>query len=392
MLHTLAIENYRSLHALQLPLGQLTVVTGANGSGKSNLYKALRLLAQVAQGGMISALAREGGLESCFWAGPAEVSRRHQRQEVPVQGQHRNRQRRLRLGFAADDFSYAAALGLPSPTSGESRDRPTLFASDPEIKEELIWAGGTHRPASELVRRKGPLVQVREARAWRTLTDGLAPFDSLFDTRGAADCPEIGYLRHGLADWRFYDHFRTDPLAPARQAQVGTRTLVLDADGRDLAAALQTIREIGDPQALDAAIDHAFPGSQLSIEVQAGLFTLRLQQAGILRPLHATELSDGTLRFLLLTAALLTPRPPGLLVLNEPETSLHPDLLPALAELVAVASRRCQVWIISHSSRLVAALERIPHCQSLALEKSLGETRIAGQDGLLDGPAWRWPV
>lgn len=78
--------------------------------------------------------------------------------------------------------------------------------------------------------------------------------------------------------------------------------------------------------------------------------------------------------------------------LNEPETSLHPDLLPALAELVAVAARRCQVWIISHSSRLVAALERIPYCQSLALEKSLGETRIAGQGGLLDGPAWRWPV
>lgn len=391
MLHTLAIENYRSLHRLRLPLGQLTVVTGANGSGKSNLYKALRLLAQVAQGGMISALAREGGLDSCLWAGPAEVSRRHQRQEASVEGQYRAEPRRLRLGFAADDFSYAVALGLPSPTSGESRDRPTLFARDPEVKEELIWAGGSHRPASELVRRKGPLVQVREERSWRTLTDGMAPFDSLFDTRGAADCPEIGYLRQRLADWRFYDHFRTDPLAPARQAQVGTRTPVLDAEGRDLAATLQTIREIGDPQVLDAVIEQAFPGSRLSIKAQEGLFTLSLQQAGMLRPLQAAELSDGTLRFMLLAAALLTPRPPGLLVLNEPETSLHPDLLPALAELVAVASRRCQVWIISHSSRLVAALERIPHRQSLSLEKSLGETRIAGQASLLDEPAWRWP-
>ena len=56
-----------------------------------------------------------------------------------------------------------------------------------------------------------------------------------------------------------------------------------------------------------------------------------MQQHGLLRPLKAAELSDGTLRYLLWIAALLTPRPPGLLVLNEPETSLHPDLLPALA-------------------------------------------------------------
>jgi predicted ATPase len=65
-----------------------------------------------------------------------------------------------------------------------------------------------------------------------------------------------------------------------------------------------------------------------------------LRQHGLLRPLSASELSDGTLRFLLWTAALLTPRPPELMVLNEPETSLHPDFLPALARLIAFASGR----------------------------------------------------
>lgn len=392
MLHTLAIENYRSLHDLRLTLGPLTVVTGANGSGKSNLYRALRLLAETARGGMIGSLAREGGLDSCFWAGPGELSPRMQRGEVAVQAQHGRGPRRLRLGFAAEDFGYAIALGLPTPTSGERRDAPTLFARDPEIKDERIWAGGAHRPASELVRRKGPLVQVGAGRDWRSLTEELAPFDSLFDSRGAADCPEIGYLRQRLGDWRFYDHFRTDPQAPARQPQIGTRTPVLDAEGRDLAAALQTIREIGDPQALDAAIDQAFPGSRLALRAQDGLFSLSLQQPGMLRPLQAAELSDGTLRFLLLAAALLTPRPPGLLVLNEPETSLHPDLLPALAELIVAAAERCQVWVISHATRLVAALEQAPRCQSLVLEKQLGQTRVVGQQGLLDGPVWRWPV
>ena len=64
MLTTLAIANYRSLRALSVPLARLNLITGANGSGKSNLYRALRLLAETAQGGVIGALAREGGLES----------------------------------------------------------------------------------------------------------------------------------------------------------------------------------------------------------------------------------------------------------------------------------------------------------------------------------------
>ena len=69
MIHTLAIANYRSLRQLVLPLGRLNVITGANGSGKTNLYRALRLLADTAQGGVIASLAREGGLDSTLWAG-----------------------------------------------------------------------------------------------------------------------------------------------------------------------------------------------------------------------------------------------------------------------------------------------------------------------------------
>ena len=64
------------------------------------------------------------------------------------------------------------------------------------------------------------------------------------------------------------------------------------------------------------------------------------------------------MRYLLLIAALLTPRPPQLLVLNEPETSLHPDLLPALARLIAEAAAHSQVLVVSHAARLIAALER----------------------------------
>ena len=128
----------------------------------------------------------------------------------------------------------------------------------------------------------------------------------------------------------------------------------MNDEGTDLPAALETIRVFGDREALERTIDDAFPGSRIQIEAQAGRFEVKLQQHGLLRPLAAAELSDGTLRFLLWTAALLTPRPPELMVLNEPETSLHPDLLPALARLIALASERTQLVVVSHSQPLIA--------------------------------------
>lgn len=392
MLHTLAVGNYRSINNLVMPLGRLNLITGANGSGKSNLYKALRLLAETAQGGVVNALAREGGLDSTLWAGPEKISRRMRSGEIPIQGGPRRESVRLRLGFAGEDFGYAVSFGLPESRSGEDRFTPSAFALDPEIKRECIWAGPCYRPASLLVDREGAMVRQREGRGWQVLAQHLPNYDSLFDQIGNdPGCPEVFQLREHIRRWRFYDHFRTDAGAPARQPQLGTRTLVLHHDGRDLAAALQTIREIGDREALDHAVQDAFPGSDLRVDFQTGgHFTLAFHQEGLLRPLSAAELSDGTLRYLLLIAALLTPRPPSLMVLNEPETSLHPDLLPALGRLIIEASRHTQVWVVSHASRLIAALEQHPECNAIVLDKDLGQTVIQGQ-GMLDEPPWHWP-
>lgn len=172
---------------------------------------------------------------------------------------------------------------------------------------------------------------------------------------------------------------------------VGTHTAALADDGSDLAAALQTIREIGDGPALDAAVHDAFAGAHIEIAIEQGRFELLMHQPGLLRPLRASELSDGTLRYLILMAALMTPRPPPLLVLNEPETSLHPDLLPDLGRLIAAACVRTQIIVVSHAARLVAALADAPQSLSWRLVKDLGETRIEGLHAL-DLPRWEWPV
>lgn len=394
MLSALAIANYRSLRRLSVPLGRLTVITGPNGSGKSSVYRALRLLAEIAQGGVIRSLVREGGLASTLWAGPEQFSAAMLRGEAPVQGAwKRNEPVNLRLGFtsdADDEFGYAIDIGLPPPIPSSA------FSHDPEIKREAIWSGDVLRPATQLVDRQGSALRLRDdAGRWTAIGRPVPSFASMLteyaDPRGA---PEMLVLRERMRSWRFYDHFRSDAEAPARAPQLGTYTPVMANDGVDVAAALQTIREIGDTEALDRAVDDAFPGARIEVHVGEGRrFELRMHQHGLLRPLTAAELSDGTLRYLLWIAALLTPRPPELLVLNEPETSLHPDLLPALGRLIVQAARASQLIVVSHAVRLIAAIEQAAEdlpLQHVVLEKRLGETHVANIE-THDLPHWQWP-
>jgi predicted ATPase len=386
LITTLAISNYRSIRDMVLPLGRLNVVTGANGSGKSNLYRALRLLSDTARGGVVATLAREGGFESTLWAGPETISRRMKSGEVPIQGGPRREPVSLRLGFCTESVGYSIDIGLPSP------DSPSAFAHDPEIKRECIFAAPQFRPSGVLVDRRNAFARLKDdSGEWSTLTSSLQSFDSMLaELNDPKRAPEITAVRDTVRSWRFYDHFRVDADAPARQPVVATRTPVLAADGRDVIAALETIREIGDGPALDLAIEDAFPGATARSTAVDGRLKLAFTQPGLLRSLSAAELSDGTLRYLLWVAALLTPRPPPLMVLNEPETSLHPDLLPALGRLIRRAAKSAQLWVVSHAPRLIATLKEAPECSAIELDKSFSESVIHDQ-GLLERPAWKWP-
>ena len=366
---------------LVVPLRRLTIVTGANGSGKTSLYRSLRLLAEAAQGRLTAMLAAEGGLSSTLWAGPEAIGRSVRAGRYPVQGTTRKGPISLRLGFSGDDYGFAIDLGLPSP------DHP--FPLDPAIKLEAMWTGEMLGRANLFAERRGPLVRLRRTcdGTWRDAITNLSPFDSMVTyCAKPEDGAELLGTRERMRDWRFYDALRTDPEAPARRRGVVTYTPVLSGDGADLAAAIATIDAIGNAAALQEAVDHAFPGSRLQTAPgdRGGLL---LHQHGLLRPLGLAELSDDTLRYLLLVAALLSPRPPELMVLNEPEASIHLSLMPSLAHLLATASRRGQVVVVSHSEALINALRSESDTASVQLHKNFGETVAPN----LDPPRWVWP-
>lgn len=351
------IEGYRSVHALRFELAPVTVVVGPNGSGKTNVYRALYLLHAAARGEFARTLAEEGGMPSALWAGARK----------------KTETARVTVGVRLEDLAYELSCGLVPPPQGP-------FMLDPDVKEETVWVHeGTRRHV--VAERRSRSVFARDGEGRRTtFAAELWGHESLLAQISEPHrYPLLSALRAELLHWRFYHHFRTDPDSPVRHEQVGVRTPALAHDGTDLAAALMTIQEIGDTRGLHAAVTQAFPGSRLELGAEDGRFSLHLHMPGLGRPLSAAELSDGTLRYLCLIAALMSPRPPAFLALNEPETSLHPSLLAPLARLISDASRRGQLFVTTHARELATDLEKSARAAVLRLQRSAGATQVVGE-------------
>lgn len=363
MLRTLHLRGYRSLLDFRLELGRVTVVTGGNGVGKSNLYRALAMMQRMAEGNFAAAIAAEGGMPSVAWAGP------------------RPKDKPIRVGWELehDFFHYSMECGLIPVAPGPEA---TVFRTDPDIKIEKLRLQ-RHGKGQEVARRKGPLVELRagEGGFERSPLPLHAPESMLAEVRDGIRYPGLSAAREIFLTWRFYHQFRTDADSPLRRALIGSWSPVLAHDGSNLAATLQTILESKCDAPLEAAVAEAFPGMDWAPMDGSRQFQLRIQKPGLKRWMDASELSDGTLRFFCLCAVLLTPKPPPLIVLNEPENSLHAGLLPALAGLIVAVPPETQLIIVTHSEALAREIEERVESRKIDLINQNGETRLAQHAG-----------
>jgi predicted ATPase len=191
---------------------------------------------------------------------------------------------------------------------------------------------------------------------------------------------DVDLVRRTMLDWRFYHDFRTDRLSPLRQPCLAVTTPTLASDGSDLAALFATLVHIReDTTELDRVIDDAFPGAQLVVPPPE-----RNASFGLIMPdypkrvFEPGELSDGTIRYLALAGALLGYRLPAFIALNEPENSLHPELLEPLARLILHAAKRTQIWVVTHSERLADAFAKDSEVVPRTVIKQDGATWIEG--------------
>lgn len=363
--------NYRSLKSIRMDMAGVNLFIGENGVGKSNLYRALQLVQAAVRGRLAHEIAHEGGMASVLWSGRTTGS-------GPV---------RIKLDVELLDeeralsFHYKVEAGLRPPLAAG-------FAFEPQIKEEELRVDAG-RPAT-MMKRKGALISVRNAVGrMEEYPEQALPSETAIALLGdAGHYPEIGTFRRAIDGWRFFHGFRTDRDSPLRSPCLAVTAPMLDEDGSNLAAVFATLFHTRqDTVDLDRAVADAFGGARLVVPEPEEFAEFSLVFPDFpKRQFSPRELSDGQMRFLALAGALLSYRKPRFIALNEPETSLHPDMLPALAEMIAQARADSQIWIVTHSELLAAEIQKRCGPRPKRVIRNDGATWIEGMrlTGVID--------
>lgn len=365
----LDVEGFRSLREVTWTPGRLNVMIGPNAAGKSNLLKALECLVASAQGRLGRYVQREGGMGAVAWEGTASELKFHLiTTEEPTPGRPAAEGYLLRLvrlgassGYTIDEERLYLRHGEDPPSSCVNHFLRT--------RASAVEFGGSPRKRHKL---REPMQEDESL---------LSAYVGPFATR-----TEPVSFRSWLASWTIYSDFLTHPEAPVRRPAVARQETRLDRSGENLVTVLHTLYGGRDfKRELDLAMRAGFGDDyeELVFAPDADQrVQLRIRWRGSKRDQGASELSDGTLRFLFLVAALANPDPPPFIAIDEPELGLHPSMLPVVAELAWTASHRTQVLLTTHSAELLDGFrEYEPPPVVTVVGREEGATRLRRIEG-----------
>ncbi|GGK63448.1 chromosome segregation protein SMC [Sphaerisporangium melleum] len=311
-LRSIKIEGYTSIRSAQVELGDLNVLVGANGAGKSNFISAFALLGRIVDEELNLFVGQAGGASTLLHAGAKGKAK-------------------IRLQLDFDSNGYEAEL-IPA-----ARDE-LIFG------EERVWfRDGGHATPFDTSLGRGH----RETR----LGTEMPPGEKISVAHSVVD------LMRGCRVFHFHDTTRG---APVKQTGYVSDDLALRPDAGNLAAVLLRLRQTDRAAYLRivGTIKQVAPFFRDFVLVEEnGRLRLRWRQEGSDVVFPADALSDGTLRFICLATLLSLPVLPNLVVLDEPELGLHPYAIVQLAEMLRAASRESQVLIATQSVTLMNQFE-----------------------------------
>jgi len=368
-IESLRVKGYRSFYDVEWHPGDLNVIIGPNASGKSNLLRALELLSVSARRGLGKHIEAEGGMEPLVWDGVAgSIELELRLTPPPPDTKWRYRLELVRLGKTSAyrverellaDFASMERGEKPGPYKALERQQQRVVVFDAS-QQRLV-------PPEESVAEEETLLSM-----------AAGPF---------AANRQIPMFQECFASWGIYQDLHTNRDAAIRQAAVTGVEERVAPDGQNLVKVLHTLyqRDREFKQEVNAAMKAAF-GEEFEELIFPPAAAQRIQFGvrwkSLKREQPAADLSDGTLRFLLLLAVLCAPKPAPLIAIDEPETGLHPSMLPIIAEYAAEASKRTQIIFTTHSPAFLDVFKEIsPQPTITVVDWVQGKTELGIRSG-----------
>jgi predicted ATPase len=339
----LNIQGFRSLKNVQWKPGNLNVIIGPNGSGKSNLLRALEMISASARGQLAQSIQEAGGIRSIVWDGEASsILWEMNLLTVPLQNQN---------------FIYKAELargGGEYSVHDEALSHSNIDSVG--LDEQPIWNNPLRRHGT-----RAYIVDDDDKQSDRRVEDEEVQETELsYFSSPITKNIKLRYFRSNVIGWAIYQDLPLGVNSQARMPPLSRLEQRVSPDAHNLINVLHTLyssdrefkRQVN--SSMRAAFGDDFdelifpPASDQRIQLRVRWKTLKREQS-------AADLSDGTLRFLFLLAVLASPNPAPLIAIDEPETGLHPSMLPLIAELAVDAAERTQVVFTTHSDQFLDA-------------------------------------